>query len=322
MKKSENILPSLIALIFLYIIGIIAKYHLIPKVHSNKKILNYFCDINASAKIKSTPRDVILFYCTSDAKGLRLSIQSLRSTGSQCQIILFISSSFEITKEFLEFCQILQVTLVPKCDEMYGREENPHMLRYEFELNWLLKHEGQIDRIFHSDAYDVFFQGDPFSLHIKNDKLTFVIEPHCVRSCGWNFAWIKNCYNFSGLQEMRHTFIACSGSIAGSVHDYIKLLKLMLRQPEWKRCWHSSYDQPILNWLLWHNIIRDEGIQYEIAGCESGFYTMQWCVLDHKVRLNEHNQVITDLGVVPSFLHQYNRITDFDNFLYGKCHLI
>ena len=317
--NKRNLLYSSLYL-FLCLIGIFSQ-NLISQI-GKPKIKNYLCDINSSSKVKSSRRDVMLFYSTSDGKGLRLAIQSLRSTGSLCRIILFISSTFSITNDFNDFASALHVEVIYNCDEKNDRSFNPHMLRFEYEKQWIIEHLHEIDRVFHSDVFDVFFQGDPFSNHVKKDKLTFIVEPHCVRSCGWNFAWTLACYNESGLNRMRHTYIACSGTIAGSVKDYLKLIHLMINQVEWKRCWNPSYDQPIFNWLLWNGIIKDNGIKYELAGCDSGFFTMQWCVLEKNVLINQHDQVISNLGSVPTYLHQYNRIPGFEDVLFKKCHLI
>jgi hypothetical protein len=195
------------------------------------------------------------------------------------------------------------------------------MFRFECELKWLLEHIFSVSRVLHTDAFDVFFQGDPFSGHLSFEKLTFVVEPHCSRSCGWNLGWIRKCYGDQGMREMGHTFIVCSGSIGGSARQYLAFLQLLVSQPEWQTCWGSSLDQPILNHMLWTGKIAKNGIKYALTGCDGGFLTMQWCVSEGKVLRNEKRQVVSSEGVVPSYLHQYDRNAKFAPLLFQACGL-
>jgi hypothetical protein len=116
------------------------------------------------------------------------------------------------------------------------------MYRFQCELKWLEANADSVDRVLHSDAFDVFFQGDPFASHISFDSLKLVVEPHCIRSCGWNLAWVKQCYGEQGMHDLEHSFIICGGSIGGSAAQYIKLLRLMQTQKEWRDCWGASLD--------------------------------------------------------------------------------
>ena len=136
---------------------------------------------------------------------------------------------------------------------------------------------------------------------------------------GWNLAWIRKCYGDTTMYSMNYNFIICSGSISGSSKEYFKLLELMLGTKEWNSCWDTSMDQPILNWLVWNNLVKKAGIKYELSGCDGGFFTMQWCVLEEKVLINEHNQVKSIGGNVPAFLHQYNRYPNLSKHLMSIC---
>jgi hypothetical protein len=66
-------------------------------------------------------------------------------------------------------------------------------------------------------------------------------------------------------------------------------------QQEWQTRWGPSLDQPIVNHLMWNGDIDRAGIKYGLTGCDGGFFTMQWCVSEAKVLLNEHNQVVSKL---------------------------
>jgi hypothetical protein len=275
------------------------------------------CRYNHSELIGSSPRDAVFFYASHPGPGLRLSIKSLRSSGCLCRIILFVPPDFDPRDDAAFFAQFAVSIIAHGADPQ--RALVPHMTRYESELRWLEENAGTVDRVLHSDAFDVFFQGDPFTEHVMSDSLTFVVEPHCIRSCGWNLGWIHRCYGDKGASEMEHKFIICSGSIGGPAQDYAKLVRLMVEQPEWTSCWGASLDQPILNYVVWSGVARRAGIRYRFTGCDDGFFTMQWCVLEANVLTNDAQQVVSVEGTVPSYLHQYDRNPHLKQDLFERC---
>lgn len=305
---------------------------------------SFLCDINSSTQVSSTRRDVVLLFATNFAPGLELCIKSLRSTGSECRIVLFCAPGFVFSRYLQRLLQAMKVEVVPDCVETHRRSYVPHMLRFEYELDWLKKHrkgrkqsksysnntqdtniysiedDDSLDRVLHTDSFDVFFQGDPFE-YIPHDSLTFVVEPHQFRSCGWNLGWLTECYEGAVVSRMTHNFIICSGSIAGSIDHYIKLLELMIQQSAWSRCYKPSMDQPILNYLVWNGHVANEGIKYRLTGCDDGFLTVQWCVLENKPLYNSHGQIISQMKSVPSYIHQYNRLPPMMSRLYRQCHI-
>jgi hypothetical protein len=282
---------------------------------------SYLCSMNSSTHSGSTARDAVLLYASYFAAGLELCVRSLRSAGANCRIVLFVGPDFAPPRRFLPLAEHLRIEVVPNCSERRGREFVPHMLRFEYELEWLEANRGAVDRVFHTDSFDVFFQGDPFASHVSADALRFVIEPHQIRSCGWNLGWMIECYGSHVLERMRHRFIACSGSIAGGAGHYTRLVLLMIAQSQWKTCWKASMDQPILNYLLWSGMIDQANISYSLTGCHEGFFTVQWCVVERNVRYNEHGQVVSTMDTVPSYIHQYNRLQDLSNHFYDSCRM-
>jgi hypothetical protein len=310
------ILPALLIPAFLFVN--LLNFPLTTALQSFSNKNTKFCGFNITHPGGSTRRDVVFFFATRIAKGLLVSVKSLRSTGAQCRIILFAPQTISVSWSDTAFLRDMGVEL-ELCAKERDRPLVPHMIRYESEQAWLKEHEGEVDRVFHSDAFDVFFQGDPFAEHILKDALTFVVEPHCIRSCGWNLAWIRSCYGLPAMTRFGHNFIICSGSIGGPAREYERLIELMVSQREWQTCWASSMDQPILNWLVWTGRVAEEGIKYRLAGCDGGFFTMQWCVTEGNVLLNEYGQVVSIEGGVPSYLHQYDRHARFAEYAKRIC---
>jgi hypothetical protein len=281
--------------------------------------LSFRCRFNSSTLPMSTRRDVALLFTTHFSVGVELCIRSLRSSGSECRIVLFLGPVFSPPRRFSSLIEALEVEAVWNCTERKGRAFVPHLLRYEYERLWLEAHIGEIDRVLHTDALDVFFQGDPFASGVTADSLVFVVEPHAVRACGWNLGWIYECYGPPMLNRMLSRFIVCSGSIAGGAVPYLRLIRLMMEQPQWAKCWKASMDQPILNVLLWEGTVAAAGLAYRLAGCHSGFFTVQWCVIERRVSFNRHGQVVSSLGRAPSYVHQYDRVPELAAHFYRRC---
>jgi len=310
-------------------IGIYCVLGLFPYFFAQFLILKYQnmesklrCNFNSTTLCESSNRDVVFFFATSWSSGFDLAIKSLRSTGAKCRIVLFVPSRFFLNYRRNLVLNLLNIEIIKDCNATNGRNMVPHMIRYEYEKIWLEKHIGEIDRVFHTDTFDVFFQGDPFCTSISNESLAFVIEPHLIRSCGWNTDWISRCYGSKELFSLRHEFIICSGSIAGPAYQYLQLLNLMISQKHWESCWENSMDQPILNYLVWKGVVKEKGIKYHFVGCDSGFFTVQWCVLEREIRYNEHGQVISLMNTVPAYVHQYNRVQPFSTYLYSICNVM
>lgn len=292
--------------------------YFIPK----QQIIQYdrYCNFSKDLYRGSTNRDVLFLVADSFRPGLELAIKTLRSTGCQCRILIF-SSKIYIPDRVMNIFNRLNVEIILNSTNVPGRTISPHMNRYEYEREWLQNHINEVDRVFHADAFDVLFQKDPFSPEIKNDRLLFVVEPHLFQSCGWNIAWFKQCFNSSTFSKVKDKYIICSGSIIGGAIPYLQFLEIMISLPEWKSCYGSSLDQPIVNYLVWLNVLKDHDIKYNFTGCDGNFLTIQWCQLDKKIPLNQHQQIQSLGGSIPAFVHQYNRIESLATMFYGICNV-
>jgi hypothetical protein len=231
---------------------------------------------------------------------------------------VFTGPDFGSPVRFSVLCEHLPIEVVPDCAETHGRAYVPYLLRFEYELQWLSDNVGRVDRVFHKDSFDVYFQGDPFASHISSRFLKFIVEPHQIRSCGWNLAWVLKCYGGEMLNRMSHKFIICSGSIAGGAGPYTRLLELMTNQTHWVTYWQPSMDQPMFNYLVWNGHVQKANIPYILTGCDKGFFSVQWCVVERNVICNEQ-AVIAVMNTVPSSIHQYNRLQKPSDHLYDRC---
>lgn len=325
MNAKNKIYASRIAINLLYI-GFILPFLLFnyvkPEYNLPSILYPNVCNFTRNLYRGSTKRDALLLSVDKFHPGLELAVRSLRSTGSQCRIIILAARQIQITPYIKRLFKELDVEIYDNCiNKNPSRNYVPHMLRYEFELQWIEQNIDKLDRVFHADAFDVYFQKDPFGPEIYKDKLMFVLEPHAFRSCGWNLAWMKRCYGDDVTQRFRDKYIICSGSIIGGAKPYLSFLKLMINTQEWETCWEPSLDQPIVNFLVYDKVLDENNIKYDITGCNGNFLTMQWCLIKDTIPMNQNKQVTSMVGTVPAFLHQYNRNKPLETQLRQRCRI-
>lgn len=262
------------------------------------------CSIMPIHSPTSTKRDVILAAALSGSKRVDYFVRTLRATGCRARIILFINESQPLTEGFTSIVQCCGVEVVYVNHDSYALTEVPKMSRYYFEQQWLQKHIKEVDRVIHSDTFDVIFQSDPFIPQISRHKLYFTFEPVILKESFWTNKWMDQCYGIDIIRKYSNEYISCSGVTAGGSKLYLEYLNILLNTPKWKTCYGHSLDQAHHNYLLFTGGFKD--IPIEKFGCDSPYLTMHFCCKREKCHLD--NGVMFGPGDKPPVLiHQYNR---------------
>jgi hypothetical protein len=231
---------------------------------------------------------------------------------------LFAPSPFHLPVRFHDSLTESGVECVPNSFFPTVSNAIPHLDRFEVELAWLELHVDEIDRIFHCDSADSFFQGSPFS-EFPEIGLTFVGEGRELALCPWNSKWMSDCYG-SNLSALMWNEILCSGSIGGDSRSYLTFLRAFTNGSDWKRCQFRSADQAILNHFVWSGEIQRFGLTYKIRRCQTGFFTMTWC--DYKDIIDTNNRTWMGKDGKPIiFIHQYDRFPALVDRFSKSCHL-
>ena len=120
------------------------------------------CNFTPLYPPSSTRRDVVLAAALNQIERAEIFIRTLRMTGSKCRIILFLDRQ-KIQSYYLHFFDICDVepVFVNNLNNMV-LIKGSKMARYYYYHQWLSEHINEVDRILHSDTFDVFFQSDPF----------------------------------------------------------------------------------------------------------------------------------------------------------------
>ena len=258
----------------------------------------------------STRRDVVLAAALSSMKRVEYFLRTLRTTGTRARIILFLSANKTISEQWRRFYTACDIEPVFVNHPSPVLEGSPKLSRYYYYHQWLSRHIDEVDRVIHTDTFDVIFQSDPFLPEIRSDKLYFTIEPVTIAASRWTEGWIAQCYGSDFLRQHGRELVSCSGVTAGGGALFLKYLKLMLNNSAWIQCFGHSLDQAHHNYLLYTNEFANAGIDIEPLDCNSPYLTMHFCCKIGKCNLTSDVVFGNNTARAPVLIHQYNRWTN------------
>lgn len=133
-----------------------------------------------------------------------------------------------------------------------------------------------VEKILALDARDSAFQRDPFALFSSQDDklLVFGEERHStIGQCGWNSAWVKDCFPRSVYDQVASRPIICSGismGAASAMARYVQRMAKIISGEEsqlvraadhFPSCERNGVDQGIHNVLV-HAL--DDGLNVQV----------------------------------------------------------
>ena len=313
-KKSRKILLFSFIFIFLLVLCYFLQYFKLYDFNiSISKSENFvhqcpLCDFVPLENATSTKRDVVLASALTELKRVEYFLRTLRTTKTNARIILFLDNREIVTNKWQSLfahCDIEPVFVTHTSDVV---KSAPKLSRYYFELEWLKGHIDEIDRVLHTDTFDVIFQSDPFIPTIDKDKLYFTYEPVNLKGSMWTEAWIKQCYGHQFANEHRKEPVSCSGVTIGGAKPFLTYLETLITTPKWRTCFGHSLDQAHHNALLYDGEFAKKGLNIVGFGCDSPFLTMHFCCKKYKCRIDEDGYVHGNHSfTIPVLVHQYNR---------------
>lgn len=230
---------------------------------------------------------------------------------------MFVNFLSDDLLKFYSACAVEPI-LIPKGSSIV--ESVPYMSRYYYYHQWLSKHVNEVDRVLHSDTFDVLFQSDPFITEMSRDKLYFTFEPVKLKDSVYTVGWMEQCYGKEKIHKYDDRYVSCSGVTGGGAFPFLKYLEIMLSNPVWTSCYGDRFDQAHHNYQLYAGDFRKAGIEIVEFGCQSPFITMHFCCKHSQCSLNSSN-ILTgpNSKEPPIILHQYNRFKDFRRWKYNIC---
>lgn len=304
-------------IILLIILLLIPTLILIPSNISNTKILFTnnceLCSFSSLTNISSTKRDAIFTATTTYKSGIDVLIRSIRTTGCQARIIVFVTDNFEKPSS-LQGCGVEYVNVGPLTTRV---TKSPYKSRWEWYENYLSKHLDEFDRIFHTDAFDALFFGDPFSMISNRSKIYIQEEGIRIKGCPYNRKWLSDCHNHHDLKKIRGLPALCSGSLGGGARPFYDIIHRIVTHPEWPMCWGRGYDQGDFNF-----VVRSQWDELDVMvmDCDSPFNTMQYCT--RKSNITDGSYLLSRSGSPLIYAHQYNRFKEAEDFVKSVCPIV
>lgn len=266
------------------------------------------CNFTPLHEPTSTRRDVVLAAALSSLKRVEYFLRTLRTTGTKARIILFLDNEKTASVEWLKFFAACDIEPVYITHQNKVIQSAPKLSRYYFYQQWLKEHINEVDRVLHTDTFDVIFQSDPFIPRIEESKLYFTFEPVNLRDSYWTANWIRQCYGEEPLELYQKELVSCSGVTAGGAHPFLKYLGLLLATPKWTTCFGHSLDQAHHNYLLYTGEFKRNGLEIESLDCNSEYLTMHFCCKRAKCKWHEDGVMYgNNSKLAPVLVHQYNR---------------
>jgi len=158
-----------------------------------------------------------------------------------------------------------------------GGSSSRDFIRHAWALSWISEHSSEIDRIFWFDAFDIFFQGDPFGA-IPSDSLVFFSEGfrvgHPLRG-GPNADWVRECFGEEVLNRVQEGQVINGGTAGGPADLYVRFLSLLLFDATpWNVC---SLDQPRITVHVELGTYARHGIKTRVHACEGPVLSLYAC---------------------------------------------
>ena len=259
----------------------------------------------------SSESDVIFTVAIDQIVGLPTTIRSIRTAGIKAAIVIMadqkavstIDSDAEV-KNMIQSCGAILINIgYLDQHQMKGRYRTRWHLAYDyFTLN-----PCKFKRFVMTDAYDSFFQGDPFLSDLKDDSVYFSTESISIDRCMHNTNWIKEIYPES-IDQMKGLPIICAGPVAGGVQPFLKLCKIIFSLSMWEEKWDTPPDQAYINYVVHTKLLEKENIPYVVVPNDGFMTTVGYCDRKGNLTIDSNGNIgCPGFKSIPMLLHQYFR---------------
>jgi hypothetical protein len=163
----------------------------------------------------------------------------------------------------------------------------------------------EFERVLFFDAFDAFFQLDPFEHLVKPGLMTFVGEGITIANQTGNFGMIRECFGQAAAVAVSPFVLICSGTVAGAADVFVKYLRFLTGNiTRWHGC---LIDQPQINYLAWSGAFELAGIPFRFENCNGTVNSMYYCSR-HKIPFGDgffdiaENKSVVNTAVIHHYL--------------------
>ena len=187
--------------------------------------------------------------------------------------------------------------------------------RHLLYLRFLRANRMKYDRVFLTDARDVFFQADPFAWNPPPGVHLFLEEStNRIGSSECHINWINSQFGPEALDQIKTDVVSCAGTVYGDIDGIMKYLSAMVDGTMQARSLeHPDGDQGIHNYLLYQNPLPE----FIVHDNRHGPLMTLGVMKPEEIRMNPDGWVINDDGRIPAVLHQYDRHPEVEKTLHA-----
>jgi hypothetical protein len=192
-------------------------------------------------------------------------------------------------------------------------------LRHLLYLKFLRKQSPNYDRVFLTDARDVFFQANPFSWNLPDGVHLFLEDAsNKLGREPSHVACIRNQFGQAVLDEIGKETISCAGTVLGDTASIMKYLAEMVALTmQAGNLRDVGGDQGIHNYLLYKKNRLPEIVLHDNG---AGPVLTVGVMRPEAIRMNTQGQVVNDAGDLMPVLHQYDRFPQLQKTLLDHLH--
>ena len=293
----------------------------------NTSLLCSFVPFNINAN--SSPRDVVFTITTNQQCNLVLFLRTLRTTQSNCSIVLFMDRKCIKTmdRDTLQFISEMdaQIILIP--DKEYKGMDSKSFVFYAIK-EFLLENQNLVDRGIYLDMFDCLFQADPFDDLFSGSKIQIVDEGYKLGDNDQNIWWMKLFDPYFNLSARDINTINLNAGVFGARADqlirFCAVTLTMLRM-------HDEFDQGAVNVLYFfggyrkHAIfmtekVKESRIRHIMFNCVDGPFGNVSAHLNQRITGSIlHMYYMTNRAFICTLLQSCPKITDqMSNYLNPK----
>jgi hypothetical protein len=273
----------------------------------------FSCRVTSDPRTFSTRRDLVFLVTLRRDLWFDVTLLSIRSCGCRARIILMTEKGHRFLPHFFRVIQ-LTGTEAHEADPPQGARSTD-MARHPMLLGYLRAHGSEFDRILVSDAWDSYFERDPFELLTVTDGMCFIEEGWAIGRAGMNPLWMRQCFGSRALALVRQHQTVCSGTIYGGTAPFIRFLEVLMNEKNWEKC---DLDQPILNWIVYGGDLVAAGVKIYTFDCNGPILTLANCPKS-VVEANGVRAIHNGKQKVPHIVHQWKAFDEYKGMYLQRC---
>ncbi|OHT06256.1 hypothetical protein TRFO_25742 [Tritrichomonas foetus] len=284
------------------------------------KDYHLYCVPYIKQKSFSTPRDLAITTVIYGEKHVPLNLFSIRQGGCQASIVVIVNADIKLQRETIKVMNCLQVKLVKCPFTPKMREQHNVVLRSMLLANYVRLYIDYYDRVFFFDAFDVFFNADPFEYFIGDNLFLFQESMGNINQNCYNNMWVKECFGDEGFQRVKSFRFLCAGTVGGTARRFVEFYDLMRSTPNWSYC---RIDQGQINYWVYVGLLDQMKIPFTLFSHFGPVQTLMLGPKYYNYYYNDTSLVYMTNGAnktVP-IIHQTKSVKNVQEGLYARCNM-